>query len=125
MTEKLKSWLENDRNFFGLLLIVVALASFFLGQAAASPVDSGHESNSVVISEAKRKSAPVDVDTTSTSNVNEPGKLFVASKNGTKYHRDDCPGASQIKPENRIEFATAAAATAAGYTPAANCPPVE
>ncbi|MEN9920815.1 MAG: Metal binding domain of Ada, partial [Candidatus Parcubacteria bacterium] len=45
----------------------------------------------------------------------------VASKTGSKYHLPTCPGAKQIKPENLVSFATASAAQAAGYTPAANC----
>lgn len=47
----------------------------------------------------------------------------VASKNGTKYHYSYCPGVKQIKEENKIIFATPAAAQAAGYTLAANCKP--
>lgn len=46
---------------------------------------------------------------------------IVASKNGTKYHFPHCAGAKQIKEENKIVFATPAAAEAAGYTLAANC----
>ena len=45
----------------------------------------------------------------------------VASKSGSKYHLPTCAGAKQIKPENLISFASASAAEAAGYTPAANC----
>ncbi|MCA9367941.1 deoxyribonuclease I, partial [Candidatus Kaiserbacteria bacterium] len=46
----------------------------------------------------------------------------IASKNGTKYHLPSCPGASQIKEANRLEFASIAQARAAGYEPAKNCP---
>jgi hypothetical protein len=49
------------------------------------------------------------------------GQGVVASKNGTKYHFPWCPGASQIKDENKIWFASEAAATAAGYAKAKNC----
>ena len=47
----------------------------------------------------------------------------IASKNGSKYHYPDCPGAKQIKAENRLVFPSAAAAQAAGYALAANCSP--
>jgi len=46
---------------------------------------------------------------------------YVASKNGTKYYLPSCSGAKRIKDENKVWFATAAAAAAAGYEPAANC----
>ncbi len=46
----------------------------------------------------------------------------VASKNGSKYHLPSCPGAGQIKEENKVWFESSAAALAAGYSPAANCP---
>ena len=48
--------------------------------------------------------------------------LYVASKNGTSYHLPDCPGAKQIKPENKVEFKTKEEAEKAGYKPAGNCP---
>ncbi len=47
---------------------------------------------------------------------------YVASKSGTKYHLDTCPGAKQIKAENKITFASREEAEAAGFAPAANCP---
>lgn len=46
---------------------------------------------------------------------------FVGSRNGSKYHYPWCPGAQQIKEENKMWFATREEAAAAGYTPAANC----
>jgi hypothetical protein len=45
----------------------------------------------------------------------------VASKNGSKYHYSYCPGAKQIKEENKIVFSTTEAAEASGYSLAANC----
>ncbi len=48
-------------------------------------------------------------------------KNFVASKNGTRYYPAGCPGAKRIAAANQLWFATAAAAAAAGFTPAAGC----
>lgn len=47
---------------------------------------------------------------------------YVASKNGTKYYLPSCAGAKRISNANRVWFASVAAAQAAGYAPAANCP---
>ncbi len=126
MTEKLKSFLKNDRHFLGLLLIMSVLASFFLGRASVLPPPE-EARNSITITPAKRAvdmstSQLEPLDVSPTSHTSGP---FVASRSGTKYHRTDCPGASQIKPENQVYFVTAAAAAAAGYTPAANCPGLE
>jgi micrococcal nuclease len=38
------------------------------------------------------------------------------------YHRPDCPNYSQVAPKNRIAFNSVAAAEAAGYRAAGNCP---
>lgn len=46
---------------------------------------------------------------------------YVASKNGSKYYPPGCGGASRIKEENRVYFASPAQAEAAGYSLAANC----
>jgi Metal binding domain of Ada len=122
MSEKLKSFLHNDQHFFSLLVVMVAISAFFLGRASLS---GGEVSTVVPISTiTPAKAAPVQVTVaTSTAKVVE-GEV-VASKSGTKYHRPDCPGASQIKPTNIVKFSSAAAAAAAGYTPAANCPGLE
>ncbi|MDB9944483.1 hypothetical protein OAD26_00590, partial [bacterium] len=45
----------------------------------------------------------------------------VGSINGTKYHLPWCPGAQQMKEENKIVFETQEQAREAGYTPAGNC----
>lgn len=58
--------------------------------------------------------------TASAVNAITQGK-YVASKNGTVYHYPWCPGAKQIKEENKIYFNTKEEAKKAGYRPAANC----
>lgn len=65
-------------------------------------------------------------DGTQTASVQQAGQAaisgnFVASKSGTKYYLPSCSGASRIKEENKVWFASASAAEAAGYGPAANC----
>lgn len=122
MSEKLKSFLQNDQHFYGLLVVIVALSAFFLGRASG-PV--GETLPTVPLSTiTPTKAAPVQV-AAATSTAKAVAGEVVASKSGTKYHRPDCPGASQIKPANIVKFSSAAAAAAAGYTPAANCPGLE
>jgi len=48
-------------------------------------------------------------------------RKYVASKNGTAYHFPWCPGALNIKEENKVWFETKEEAELAGYKIAANC----
>lgn len=122
MAEKLKSWLRNDQYFYSLLVIVVGLTSFFLGQSSVSTMaDTAAVTYlpgaATIASVAEEKDEQVSVAPPTAME-----SIVVASQSGTKYHLPECPGALQIKPENKISFPSAAAAAAAGYSPAANCP---
>ena len=123
MAEKLKSWLRNDQYFYSFLVIAVGLVSFFLGQSstvlrADTTAVTYHRGAASVASVEEDKSEPASV----VPPIATEESIVVASQSGTKYHLPDCPGAGQIKPENKISFPSAAAAAAAGYSPAANCP---
>jgi len=110
--------LEKD-IFLVSALVLTALIAFGLGRLS-------------VLAERK---IPVKVDNFSaaavqptsgvgdspTPDVGAIDKLYVASKNGTKYHYPWCSGAQTIKEENKIWFGSKEEAKAAGYTPASNC----
>jgi hypothetical protein len=81
-----------------IVLILSSSASFGLGYLAGTDAD------------------PPSPEATA----GEAGK-FVASKNGTKYYLPSCAGVEKITDANKVWFASAAAAQAAGYTPATNC----
>lgn len=105
-----------DRSFVPLLIIFSSLLSFGVGRYMAIT----EETEPVTIEELSF-STTTDNTQKGTQAVKGEGTV-IASKNGTKYHLPDCPGAGQIKEENKVWFESAAAAVAAGYTPAANCP---
>lgn len=66
---------------------------------------------------------PVRVESTPPTPVSIANeKMYVASKTGKKFHLPWCAGATQIKEENKVWFATKDQAAAAGYAPAGNCP---
>jgi deoxyribonuclease I len=48
--------------------------------------------------------------------------VIIGNKQSKVYHRQGCPGFTMVKPRNRVPFASAAEAEAAGYTKAGNCP---
>jgi hypothetical protein len=122
MREKFKSLLASDQVFYSILVILVGFGGFFLGggRAVAKPA----ETLPVVLPAIAPSAQPAAALVTQAPAVVAPGAvgMVVGSKSGTKYHLPSCPGAKQIKPENRIEFATIELAVAAGYKPAANCP---
>jgi hypothetical protein len=47
----------------------------------------------------------------------------VGNRRSHVYHRPTCPGAGRMSERNRVTFASAAAAKAAGYRPAGDCRP--
>lgn len=124
MLEKFKSLFLNDHIFFGLLIVFVGLGSFMLGRASVSQPEQlpalskvGEQSGSVSQS----------IDSEITVKKEQSGGfggdiILVASKSGTKYHLESCPGSKQIKDANKIFFSSREEAEAAGYKPAANCP---
>lgn len=91
------------------ILVLASVLSFWLGLLAGQDVGQGRDT----VSEAPLLDAAVA--TTSTAGG------VVASKNGTKYYLPGCAGASRISDANKVWFASAAAAEAQGYAPAANC----
>jgi hypothetical protein len=128
MLEKFKSFLANDTLFYGVLLILVAGASFGLGRQSVSVTDS----QNIVIKQDKinvtspevGNSVPIPASAEQKDNILQAAAaiVVVGSKSGTKFHLPDCPGAKQIKSDNLITFESIDAAKAAGYTAAANCP---
>jgi len=128
--ELIKRLINNDAIFMAILLIVVGICSFTLGQQSmvryavpitprvsllASPVVT-------VEHEADIYNEFVSASTTTLKPTSVEKLKYTASKSGTKYHFLTCPGAKQIKDENKIYFSSTAEAESAGYTPASNCP---
>lgn len=124
MYEKLKSFLLDDHIFFGLIVIMVAISSFGLGRASVA-ADREALPGVRLINSAAVPPLPEGLSLSSSSAVTISPVAkgsFVASKSGTKYHLTSCPGAKQIREENKIYFSSKQEALAAGYKPAANCP---
>lgn len=126
MREKFKSIMENDQLFYAGVVLLVAISSFGLGRSSVSQVPGGGEAAVVISSVGDTKSLVsekiVPVTEKAQTTFLSENTAVVASKSGSKYHLPTCPGAAQIKPENRLSFDSIAAAQAAGYTSAANCP---
>jgi hypothetical protein len=120
MYKKLKSFIANDQLFYGSLVIIVAILSFWLGRL--SMTQSSRPSQSATVQMGSFQEMAEQVSVPDNSSINSLGdQVVVASRSGKKYHLKNCPGAKQIKAANLISFASIRDAEAAGYTPASNC----
>ena len=125
---KIKSFLKSNQRDLSLALLVflTSIASFGLGRLSTilpekKPIqiekiqDSGFKiQESASVGKSISESGFMNLGSAAAGN-------FVASKNGSSYHLPTCPGAKQIKQENKIWFKTAEEARRAGYKPAGNC----
>lgn len=115
------------RNLFLIFLIVfIALLSFQLGRISklgGQPIRIEKAS----IQEIFQPDANIRIDADDANNTDRGAERVdfrvVASKKSTfgKYHFLWCPGAKQIKEENKIFFNSEKEAISAGYTLAGNC----
>ena len=132
-----KRFVTDSESVLVILIISVALGSFWLGRLSAqdnmtekqtsmpdSPSPSAYRPSSIDFVGRGENATSTDVVGGDVASVVVPFALedgYVASKSGTKYHLPWCSGARRIKEENKVWFATKEEAEAAGYTPAANC----
>lgn len=123
---KQASWLKSD-EMLAFIIVLVGLCGFYLGRIS---VENGDANVAAAVTgiptrevRSKELEVPASPGTTTTEKFGlEQGKgAYVGSKSGTKYHLPWCPGAQQMKEENKIWFDTKEEAEAAGYTPASNC----
>ncbi len=109
---------ENDIILI-FVIICVALIAFGLGRFSAI---SEKKTPITIENLASTSTSYVDVkNNTDNTRTLSAEKLYVASKNGTKYHYPWCSGGQSIKEENKIWFSSKEEAEKAGYQPASNC----
>ncbi len=124
VSDGVKRAMTDDTFFYSLVIGLVALTAYGLGQYTAvskSAVSVSSEASAITLVE----NAPPEPQPEPTSASSSAEMQLVGSKNGTKYHLPSCPGAAQIKDENKVFFDSFASARAAGYEPAANCAGLE
>ncbi|MBI4117099.1 MAG: hypothetical protein HY451_00185 [Parcubacteria group bacterium] len=116
------------KNLFLIFLItLIAFLSFQLGRnskQASQPI----KIEKANIQEIFQPNANVRINANDTNNTESRGAeridfRVVVSKKSTskKYHFLWCPGAKQIKEENKIYFNSEKEAVSAGYSLAGNC----
>jgi hypothetical protein len=107
-----------DDAFLVGAIFLIALASFGVGRL--SVFYGKQEPLKIVYPEGVGKAQGAAAVSATAETAAQEGK-YVASLSGTKYHLPGCSGAKNIKPENKIWFATKEEAEIAGFEPAANC----
>ena len=107
MLQKFKHLLRSEQLFYMTVVILVGCVGYSLGYYAGLTVE-----------EKTAVPAITFINAPDTPNMGTP---VVASRNGSKYHHLDCPGAGTIKEANLIKFASVDLAKSAGYTLAGNC----
>lgn len=117
ISQKLNLFFRTDAYYYGVLILLIGVASFGLGRLSVLDIEFQAEKGSVEYFEPEVGDGAYAVETTETT-----GDIqYVGSKNSNKYHLPWCSGAKRIKEENKIFFATVALAEQAGYEPAGNC----
>jgi hypothetical protein len=99
------------------VVLLVGIAAFGLGRLSVT--DSSPQSAAVAQTLASSTQISATDDEAAVVPATGP---YVASKSGSKYYLTTCASAGRISDANKVYFQSAAAAQAAGYAPAANCP---
>jgi hypothetical protein len=124
---KFKSAVDDEATYTAVLVLLVAVCSFGLGRLSVVPTVSTVPAKTLTASVSTPPPAPsITIEETTprsypTSTPTGVDQQYVGSKNGTKFHLLTCPGASQIKEENKVYFTSKQEAYSKGYTEASNC----
>ena len=107
------------------IIILVGLSSFGLGRLSVLNISSEEDiklenTNDYIVKEeiGKRVKVESSIDNVE-SNFKE--RKYLASKNGKLYYTVSCSGASRIREENKVWFATSTEAEKAGYSLSVSC----
>lgn len=112
------------RDIYGSIVIALtSLSAFYMGrivdlEASRPPV----EFRTIPLPKAPQEAVSAPIQASSAQDGGAGKGKYVASRNSSKYHLAECPGARTISEANKVWFSTKEAAEAAGYAPAANCP---
>ena len=120
---KLERLWSHPGTLPAVLIVFVGLTSFWLGNMAGQQNVNTDLGALGGVGEVSQLTTYDQLPTTEINPVLEAknSTIVVVSKNGSKYHLLWCPGAKQMKEENKIFFETSEEAQSAGYEPAANC----
>ena len=118
--KKIKTFVNENYESILLVCIIifVGISSFFLGRLS---IVSGSLKHDVLVTNVNNQDAIDLFNHLKETSVSSGEKVYVASRNGTKYYLSWCSGANKIKETNKIFFSSAEEAEKAGYGRASGC----
>jgi len=130
--EKIKQFVESNNGkdiLVVFIVILVGLGSFGLGRLSKNNSESGIKieytnlpANTISSVESAQNAPNITTEKViPKGSTNSSGKIFFASKIGSKYYSIGCSGGKTLKPENKIYFTTEAEAISAGYEKSSTC----
>ncbi|MCC7293395.1 MAG: hypothetical protein IT449_15150 [Phycisphaerales bacterium] len=102
---------------------VSTLATASKGDKSKSPPAPPKSEGSAALPPASSGAVGAPAGSTSKPAPAPAATVFIGSKNSKKFHRPTCRWAESIKEDNRVTFASAAAAVTAGREPCSTCEP--
>jgi len=118
LLNKIKSKISIDNKTLLMIavIVLVGFSSFMLGRLT----EEG-ENDPILIENNTEKIDYNQEKSYNEKSLKSTDKMFVASKNGTKYYSLGCSGASRIKPENQVWFKDREDAEKSGFTFSSTC----
>lgn len=119
---KIKSTLLDDHFYMTCLMIAVGILAFEIGKFSAQQEIVA--APAMVIQSSSKTVATTtiaEIGVAAQDMPSETGLAYVGAKSGKVYYPAVCAAVKRVKPENRVYFATAAEAEAAGRTRSTQC----
>ena len=116
-------WLVTDeRVFFVLVLVFIAIAAYGLGRLSVTGVPFTLFEESPSASDVQLLTSTTATDDRLIILEDEVTEsTVIGSRNGARYYTPDCTGVERIAKENRLYFVDRKRARAAGYTASTRC----
>lgn len=104
--------------------VLEQVEAFIYAYHAANPQYNRPSSDANDVNKDSKELAEPAAESTPASQQNEPAEhKYVASKNGTVFHKPECSSARRIKPENLVYYNSRDGAISAGKRPCKQCNP--
>lgn len=116
---KEKNYLDKYLFLYLLVIVIVALCSFYLGNLYGTNTQKNIQDESLGRQEASISLFKINQEYFENEQVSN--RKYVASKNGSKYYPIDCKIANRINEENMIYFSTQNEAIMSGYELSKTC----
>ena len=119
-----KYGIDNITIMYLFVIVGVGVSSFLLGRISVESNQVKNNGISIVnTSTLKGQALGNKIDSSINTDINNTNKerVYVASKNGSKYYFPWCSGAKRISEKNKVWFSSKSEAEKMGYSISLNC----